>query len=86
MHHLPEAAAGNSPHAAGTRAVAFTHPSTHPSHCRTALSSDVPITPGTSMVLKSVQTGKFCRVVVIKDTKRGMLCDQVSSTSASIFK
>ncbi len=47
-----------------------------------SLSAGTALTPGTPIHVKSVQTGKFCRVVPVAD-KQQILCDVASPSGAS---
>jgi hypothetical protein len=47
-----------------------------------SLSAGMLLAPGTSIFVKSLQTGKFCRVVPVGETQQ-ILCDVDSTSSAS---
>lgn len=50
-----------------------------------SLTDKTPIQVGQTLILKSAQTSKFCRIKQRTTTRQGMICDQAASSGASVL-
>jgi hypothetical protein len=50
------------------------------------LASTAPVQPGDTAILRSRLTGQFCKLATLPSGKQGMVCDQATAATATVFK